>query len=150
MTTTETPDTTTPVLLTGHTSPDTAYVVADYPYGFRLRCSIRYWIETSATHGQRVMSQTTNPKIAGRVVWNKPKASTYSNLKVLYLDPATGHVESDGLHMYADSREIEAKVATYGAAWGSERDSKALTFQRALAARSAARYEAYKAAQERG
>lgn len=33
-------------VLSGHTSPETAYVVDDYPYGFRLRCKIRYWIET--------------------------------------------------------------------------------------------------------
>ena len=27
--------------LHGHTSEDTAYVVADYPYGYRLRTSIQ-------------------------------------------------------------------------------------------------------------
>src|SRR5262245_27354986 len=28
--------------LIGHTSPDTAYLVLDYPYGFQLRTEIRY------------------------------------------------------------------------------------------------------------
>ena len=28
-----------------HISPETAYVIDDYPYGFRLRCRIRYWLE---------------------------------------------------------------------------------------------------------
>ncbi|WP_338601666.1 hypothetical protein [Saccharopolyspora sp. SCSIO 74807] len=76
-------------VLNGHTSRETAYVVDDYPYGRRLRCKIRYWIEfgtKGATKGQmRFVSQTTNPKMSGEV-WNKPKASTYSDLKVMYLD----------------------------------------------------------------
>lgn len=88
--------------LVGHTSPETAYVVEDYPYGFRLRCKIRYWIETHKKKGQRFLSQTTNPKIESREVWNKPKASTYSILKVMYLDDQ-GHVHNDGVGMYSVS-----------------------------------------------
>jgi hypothetical protein len=76
-------------VLHGHTDMDSAYVVDDYPYGFRLRCKIRYWIETAAKGGakgrQRFMSQTTNPKRAEEV-WNKPKGSTYSAMAVMYLD----------------------------------------------------------------
>src|SRR3954471_15292140 len=63
--------------LTGHVSPDTAYVVADYPYGFRLRPEIRYRIETQNGQGQRVMSQTRNPKVPG-MPWNRAKGSTYN------------------------------------------------------------------------
>ncbi len=37
-------------ILNGHISPETAYVVEDYPYGYTLRCTIRYWLET-ATKG---------------------------------------------------------------------------------------------------
>lgn len=92
--------------LTGHTSPETAYVVEDYPYGFRLRCKIRYWIETKAGFGQRFVSQTTNPKKEGEV-WNKPKASTYSEVRVMYLDDTTGHVENTGLSLYADTAELK-------------------------------------------
>lgn len=69
-----------------HTSPETAYVVEDYPYGFRLRCKIRYWIEAHPRHGFRFVSQTTNPKVSGEV-WNKPKASIYSDVvRVMGLD----------------------------------------------------------------
>jgi hypothetical protein len=32
-------------ILKGHISQETAYLVDDYPYGFRLRCKIRYWLE---------------------------------------------------------------------------------------------------------
>ncbi len=57
-------------LLAGHVSPETAYVVSDYPYGFRLRCQIRYWLEYSPTHGFRLVSQTTNPKRSG-ICWKQ-------------------------------------------------------------------------------
>ena len=73
-------------ILNGHTSPETAYVVQDYPYGYRLRCKIRYWLET-ATKGAkagetRCMSQTTNPKLTGEH-WNTPKGSTYGQCLLL-------------------------------------------------------------------
>lgn len=87
-------------VLQGHTTPETAYVVDDYPYGYRLRCKIRYWIETAekgAKKGQmRFMSQTTNPKVPGEV-WNKPKASTYAALAVMFLD-SEDHVQWTGAH----------------------------------------------------
>ena len=72
-------------VLSGHDSPETAYVVNDYPYGFRLRCKIRYWLEYRKGKGFRFMSQTTNPKLSTEV-WNKPKASPYADLGVMYLD----------------------------------------------------------------
>lgn len=107
-------------VLSGHTSPETAYVVTDYPYGFRLRCKIRYWIETTK-HGQRVVSQTTNPKKPGEV-WNKPKASTYTDLRVLFLDE-NGHVANEGLSLYyGDLAKVEAFGAIYGEALTSDRD----------------------------
>ena len=68
--------------LSGHISEETAYVVQDYPYGFRLRCQMRHWIETTK-NGQRHVTQTSNPKRGG---WNAPKKSTYSDLLGLYLD----------------------------------------------------------------
>lgn len=93
-------------VLNGHTSPETAYLVEDYPYSFRLRCKIRYWIET-ATKGQakgrqRFVSQTTNPKVAS-TVWNKPKAATYGDIAVLYLDE-NDHVQwwGCGYWLYPD------------------------------------------------
>jgi len=76
-------------ILIGHTTPETAYLVADYPYGFKLRCQIRYWVETATTgqkRGQmRFMSQTSNPQREG-VVWNSPKASTYGTCLIMFLN----------------------------------------------------------------
>lgn len=75
--------------LVGHTSEETAFVVDDYPYGFRLRTQIRYWIESNNKRGQRFCSQTLNPK-TGR--WNKPKKSTYSPVMVMVRNPNNGYV----------------------------------------------------------
>jgi hypothetical protein len=71
--------------LYNHTNPETAYVVSDYPWGFRLRTTIRYWIESkdAKNGGQRFASQTINPKTGQ---WCKPKYSTYSPIMVIYLD----------------------------------------------------------------
>src|ERR1700728_300342 len=68
-----------------HTSQETAYVVNDYPWGFRLRTTIRYWIETSTAKngGQRFASQTINPNTG---LWCKPKYSTYSHIMVMFLN----------------------------------------------------------------
>ncbi len=84
--------------LTGHTSPETAYVVHDYPYGFKLRCKMRYWLERDAKRGYRLCTQTTNPKKAGEV-WNAPKKSTYTMLAIMGLDEK-GHVVWTGCSIY--------------------------------------------------
>ena len=123
-------------VLSGHTSPETAYVVADYPYGFRLRCSIRFWIETKPGHGQRVVSQTTDPKRGN--VWNKPKASTYAPIKVLYLTAAGTTVYEDHVHnaeltFYADAAKIAEFEAKYGAALTGEYETKMLRILKKMA-----------------
>jgi hypothetical protein len=101
-------------LLIGHTTPETAYVVDDYPYGFRLRCKIRYWLEYHPKRGFRLVSQTSNPKRGG--VWNKPKASTYARFGgAMYLNDE-GHVTWAALNEYSDAAECQQYVDTYGAA----------------------------------
>lgn len=119
-------------VLNGHSSPETAYIVNDYPYGFCLRCKIRYWIEDNGKKGVRFGSQTTNPKVAGEV-WNKPKYSTYSLIGVLYLD-SQGHVQYGqlGHYSWADS------INTFKAAFGphlNEADSKMLRTYEAVSRR---------------
>src|SRR5215475_9411123 len=87
-------------ILKGHTSPETAYLVDDYPYGYTLRCKIRYWLEFKPGKGFRFVSQTTNPKKGH--VWNKPKASTYCRFGgCMFLDEK-GHVHWAGLSEYSD------------------------------------------------
>ena len=50
-----------------YTSPETAYIIEDYPFGFRLRCKMRVWIESDKKKGMRVVRQTTNPKASGEI-----------------------------------------------------------------------------------
>ena len=99
------------IMLKGHNTQDTAYVVNDYPYGFRLRCKIRYWLEENEK-GARFCSQTTNPKKAGEV-WNKPKKSTYCLIAGAMFLNEENHVKWSGLTEYSDAAESIAWVNKY-------------------------------------
>lgn len=97
-------------ILTGHTSRETAYEVKDYPYGFRLRTSIFYWIETVAKKGDRFCSMTINPKNGWE---NAPKKSTFSNIGHMYLDE-NNHVHWKAVTIYSKREEVEALVNSIG------------------------------------
>ena len=97
--------------ISGHTTPANAYVVDDYPYGFTLRCKIRYWLEFKPKFGYRLVSQTTNPKKSFEV-WNKPKASTYLPVACMFLDEQ-GYVQWTGVSVYADRGELEVFRDTF-------------------------------------
>ena len=98
--------------LYGHTSAETAYLVADYPYSFRLRCRIRYWIEYKAGKGFRFCQQTENPKTSPPK-WNAPKQSTYTETAAcLYLDKE-GHVHWTGLGQYSEEPKILEFICTF-------------------------------------
>lgn len=85
--------------LYGHTSPETAYMVNDYPYGRKLRCRIRYWLERDEKRGFRFVSQTEDPR---NPKWNAPKKSTYADFAgAMYLND-DGHVKWMGLSEYAE------------------------------------------------
>ena len=98
---------TTPIVLPDAVSPETAVVVDDYPYG-RLRCKMRYWVETKTAYGQHLVSQPSTPKKPG-LVWNKPKAGIYHPLIVMYCEEGSGHVKYVAFSVYCDNfEEIEA------------------------------------------
>lgn len=111
-------------ILSGHTSPETAYLVDDYPYGFRLRCQIRYWLEDHPTHGTRLVSQTSNPKLPG-MVWNKPKPSTYAKFAGCMLLNGEGHITWTGLTEYSTHAEAKAWYETYRAGLTPKSDKRA-------------------------
>ena len=101
--------------LIGYVSPETAYVVPDYPYGFTLRTQIRYWVETKPKFGQRFVSQTLNPK-TGK--WNKPKAGNYFQAVVLLVNqdeasPEFGYVSYAALSTYSSNEEIAEFLGQY-------------------------------------
>ena len=105
-------------VLSGHYSVETAKVVEGYPYGFRLKCKKRFWLEVNAK-GTRLHGQTTNPKKAGEP-WNKPQVpSTYSLVGVMCeVDESDnkpdeiGHVYWVGLSRY-DSSKCSDFLAQY-------------------------------------
>jgi len=72
------------------------YIVDNYPYGFRLKTKIRYWVETTK-RGQRFISQTLNPKTQK---WNKPKKSVYSNIILIGLNEK-GYITYTNLNLYS-------------------------------------------------
>lgn len=96
-----------------HTSQETAYVVDDYPYGFRLRCKMRHWIEYKEGKGFRHVSQTTNPKITNREVWNKPKLSTYFRFGLAFYLNNENHLHCAGLSEYSNYEESLSFYQTF-------------------------------------
>ena len=97
-------------IIKGCVSEETAYVVDDYPYGFRLRTKIRYWIETTK-NGDRFVSQTLNPKTG---FWNKPKKSTYDAVMVMRKDNSNGYINYFGLWKSAGLEELDKFMAKVG------------------------------------
>jgi len=84
--------------------------VNNYPYGFK-KTEARFWIDTGKK-GQRVVFQTLNPKTG---VWNKPKLSTYSDIRVLYRNDSNGHIENTGLDFGSTGEEeLKEFVNTFG------------------------------------
>ena len=115
--------------LAGHTTPETAFIVDDYPYGFRLRTQIRYWIETKKGHGQRFCSQTLNPKTGN---WNKSKAGIYHVVVVMVRNPANGYVSIETLSSGGWSKEEEIQsFETRRAGAIGEWEAKAIKYIRA-------------------
>lgn len=92
-------------ILSGYTSQQRPYKVDDYPYGFRLRTSIFYWIESKAGKGDRFCSYTINPK-NGRA--NAPKCSTYATFMYLYINE-----ENHVTHGVIDSYNREEFAARF-------------------------------------
>lgn len=92
--------------LYNHNSPETAYIINDYPYGFRLRTTKRCWVETVPKKGDRYVTQTMNPKTNK---WNKPKKSTYSPVIVMHLND-DNHVKYSSLSTFDGAELLEKKI----------------------------------------
>lgn len=94
----------------GHTTEATAYMVNDYPYGRKVRCRIRYWLESGGKRGWRFVSQTENPRTGQ---WNKPKKSTYALFAAgMFLDEQ-GHVHWQGIDRGDKPETVLAFVRTF-------------------------------------
>lgn len=137
-------------VINGATSPETAYVVKDYPFGFRLRCMQRHWIETRKGHGQRLVNQTTHKAFNGDYtpsedaapppahLWNKPKAGVYSPMVILYIDEADGYVKHDELSFYTSVAEVDAFHAKYGSQFDADQQAHFDLIRRIVVRKTAA------------
>jgi hypothetical protein len=114
--------------------PRTHHQRRRHPYGFRLRCKIRYWLEYAKGKGFRLCSQTTNAKVPGER-WNTPKKSTYCMLGIMGL-AEQGHVIWTGCNIY----EFD-KLADFEKLYGAAFDET----QRAVSTAAKAAYDRYQA-----
>ncbi len=105
----ETTETTAKQFLFGHDEQN-PIIINDYPYGFKLRTSIKYWIETTPKKGDRFCSQTLNPK-NGR--WNALKKSTYSEIGIMFKNEL-GHIKWAGVSLYTDRDKIVSFIENIG------------------------------------
>jgi len=107
---------------------DKPILVNNYPYGFRLRTTIAYWIETKGNK-QRFCSKTLNPKTN---LWNKPKYSTYEDLIILAKEKETGYIRHLYLNItYSDKEEFE-ELLRFLEDFRTEHISKILKFASAI------------------
>ena len=114
-------------VLRNYENEDTAFVVNDYPYGFRLRTKIRYWVETKKGYGQRFCSQTLNPKTDK---WNKPKKGTYNVIIGMYKDE-NDHITYETLSSGGWSKEEQIQEFEKVFSPFTEHQTKAIRYIRA-------------------
>lgn len=131
------------VISSKHNSPETAYVIADYPFGMRLRCFKRIWVETGTKGAgkglQRIGYQTTVKRfnieytdnglnleapMAEPRAWNKPKFSTYGSIAILWIDPSTGYVETAILGQFPWTEHLDRFADRYGDALDDEQKAR--------------------------
>lgn len=96
--------------LYNHTSMETAYLVDDYPYGRKVRCRIRYWIESHPKKGFRFCSQTEHPF---KLIWNAPKKSTYIEFAACMFLDEKGYVQWHGVGQYSEAEKVLAFVKDF-------------------------------------
>lgn len=102
-------ETTTKTYLFNYTEQN-PIIIDNYPYGFKLKTQIKYWIETTPKKGDRFCSQTLNPK---NNVWNKPKKSTYYCLGFLYKNEK-GHIHWNAISIYYGAQKTIDFIKSIG------------------------------------
>ena len=96
-------------------SEETAHTVDNWPWGYKLRTTKTFWIETKEKHGQRLCTRTINPK-TGRPC--AIKKTTYS--PILFVveqrdDKGGVNTTCTGLGSYAENESIEKFLETHKA-----------------------------------
>lgn len=91
--------------LQGHTCKQNAFEVKNYPWGFKMKTSRFYWIESKKGKGDRFCYYTINPK-NGRMC--ETHCSTYSTFMYMYTDQK-GHVTYECITAF----DLETFVARF-------------------------------------
>ena len=96
--------------LSGHHDFDSAYVIPDWPWGYKLKCETRFWIEHRENTGWRFVKQTKNPKTDK---WCAPKKGVYQSLILMYLDDEN-KIQHGSLSKYPWEEHVETFIILYG------------------------------------
>jgi hypothetical protein len=94
-------------VLHGYDSMENAFIIDNYPWGFKLKTKQKIWLEYKPNKGYRVARQTLNPK-NGR--WCNPKRSTYSEFLALVENQENNHVNSIGVSSWDLDKMKEFKA----------------------------------------
>lgn len=97
--------------LTGHTTEETAYIIQDYPWGYKLRCKQKVWLEYNKSKGFRVCRRTQDPR---NDRWCAIKKDTYTLIAAGLYKNEEGHVKSAGLSEYSSTKDSEEFLKTWG------------------------------------
>lgn len=88
--------------LYNYDSFDNAYQVENYPWGFKMRTSRKYWVESNK-RGDRACFATLDPR-SGK--WCKPKKGTYDKVVVMYLDEENNYVRFKAVDMHSNNEQL--------------------------------------------
>ena len=102
--------------LYNHASEETAYLVPSYPYGRKLRCQIKFWLDHDPKRGYRFCSRTEDPRRPG--YWNAVKKGTYHLIAAcMYLDEEN-HCVYSAINEYSDSEQVKKFISDFPEAVG--------------------------------
>lgn len=83
-------------ILRGYTSIERPYTVESYPWGFKLKTSRHYWVESKPKNGDRLCYYTVNPKTHKKCA---PVYDIYHPFVYMYLDE-NDHVKCGFIDSY--------------------------------------------------
>ncbi len=95
-------------IMYGHTTKETAKQVDNYPWGFKLRTSIFYWVETTK-HGDRFCHYTIDPRNGRECA---PKKGTYHTFGYMYVNDE-GHVKYSAFGFNVLLSDLREKVKEF-------------------------------------
>ena len=113
--------------LYNYDSFDNAYQVDNYPWGFKMRTSRKYWVESNK-RGDRFCFATLDPR-SGK--WCKPKKGTYDKVCIMYLDE-NNYVKQKGVSMYSNNEQVAELLEGINPEQLNEFQKKAICYVRSF------------------